>query len=267
MGVHSFGLLGADGRPIPETPYELAVQRGLITGTSTIIARGHNPSQSAASGFVDVAEMGDLSYLSSAETVNVVSTSTSDAAAGAGLRTLLLSGVDGTGAAISETITMNGTTNVLSSNAYLRVNSMVGLTGGSTGWNVGDVTATASAAGTIQDEMDATESISQGSHYTVPLGKTLHVTQLELNAAKTGGGLLPVVEFKVYSRTGGAGAAWIQLFDKKMDVGVTDELDLFLPFPSSNIQATARTDLRVRSDTDQNSTEVRTRLYGFLIDD
>ena len=115
--------------------------------------------------------------------------------------------------------------------------------------------------------MDATEGISQNSHYTVPLGKTLHVTRLEFNVAKETAGTAPDVEFKVYIRSGGAGNCWLQVFDKRIDAGSQTELDLDLPFPSSSSQAKARTDFRIRTDTDQNSTETRTRMYGILIDD
>lgn len=252
---------------IPNSDFMLDIARGLVPGHTLVVIRGHNPTQTSASGFVDVSEHGDLTYLTSAETMNIVSTSASDdgSPAGIGLRTLLITGVDGTGAAISETVVLNGTTNVLTSNSYLRINSMEGLTAGSSGWNVGNITATASTAGTIQGEMNAEESLSQGSHYTVPLGKTFYPIQLELNCAKISGGGSPEVEFKEYSRSGGAGAAWLQNFDKKIDTSVTNQLDVVMPFPGGGHPA--RTDIRIRADTDINNTEVRTRLYGILIDD
>lgn len=258
---------GANPLPVTESSlrrFEVEVALGNISGMASVVVRGHNPSQTSASGFVDVSEFGDLTYLSSAETMEIASADTNDTSAGTGLRTLLLAGVDGTGAAISETITMNGTTDVTSVNSYLRVNSMTGLTGGSVGWNIGNVTATATTAATVQCEMDATEGLSQNSHYTVPLGKTLYVERLEFNVAKTSGGSAPVVEFKGYTRPGGAGAAWVQLVDKRIDASVTDEIDVQTSFPAPLI---ARSDLRFRSDTDQNNTEVRTRFYGLLIDD
>lgn len=244
----------------------LEVAKGNVPGHSLAIVRGHNPSQTSASGDVDVTEFGDLSYLSSAETMNIVSSSTSDDGdpAGVGLQTLLIQGVSSTGAAISETVTMDGTTNVLTSNSYLRVNSMIGLAVGSSNWNVGDVTATASSAATVQDKMSATESISQSSNYTIPLAVKGYLYQLELNAAKIVGGGNPELEFKGLARVGGAGNAWIQLFDKAMDTAVTEELDVVLPFPT---QLAARTDIRIRSNTDTNSTESRSRFYVMLVDD
>jgi hypothetical protein len=241
------------------------VGAGRIPKHSHVLIRGHIPTFDAADGFVDVAEQGDLTYLSAAETMNIASTSGDDASpSGAGLRTLLIQGVDNTGAAIQEIVTLNGTNNVETTKEYLRVNFMTGLTAGSTGWNAGNVTATASSAGTVQSEMDATESITQGSHYTVPLNYTLMIYQAELNAAKISGGAAPELEFKAYARPGGDGAAWLQLFDKKLDTSVQDELDVFVKVP--NAALVERSDIRMRADTDQNGTECRVRLYGILVD-
>jgi len=249
----------------PLSDFDLQLAKGNIPGHSSIIIRGHNPSQSSASGTVDIAEMGDLSYLASAEQMNIVSDDANDDEGDTGLRTLLIQGVDNDGVAIQEVITMNGTSNVLTSLSYLRVNSIIGLTAGSSGWNEGAITATAASAATIQDEMGPTESISQASHYTVPLGTRFFLSRLELNSARiSGGGGSPEVEFKGYARIGGAGSAWLQLFDKKLDTEVTDELDLDIPGYTA---IPARTDIRMRADTDTNSTETRTRMYGLVVED
>ena len=251
-------------------PLELEIARGAVPGVSTHVVRGHIVSAAAAAGFKDVwepntADTGDLVYITSATTIEIDSTSTNDTSDGTGLRTLLLQGIAALGSAQQEVITMNGTTEVLTANQYLRGNSMVGLTAGSVGWNVGNVIASAADDG-IQCEMDATESISQNSHYTVPLGKTFHVTQLEFNTAKAAAGQDAKVEFKVYVRSGGDGKAWLQLFDKVLDTADATELDVNLPFPSSDAQAVERTDFRIRIDTDKDNTQARTRMYGYLID-
>ena len=74
------------------------------------------------------------------------------------------------------------------------------------------------------------------------------------------------VEFQVLIRPGGAGSPWLALFDKILDTADATELDVNLPFPSSTTQATQRSDFRFRIDTDQNATEARSRMYGYLID-
>ena len=251
---------------ITQQDFLLEVAEGNIPGHSVVIIRGHNPSISIADGETDVAEQGDLTYLTSAETMEIVSTSDEDGGAGGdtGLLTLLIQGVDNTGAAIQEIVTLNGTTDVTTSNSYLRVNSMIGLTVGSTDSNVGNVTATATTSSTIQDKMGAVEGISQASHYTVPLGKRLFLYQIEFNGAKTSGGSQPVLELRGRARAGGAGNCFIQLFDKRMDTSIADELDVVAPLPSV---LPARTDIRITCETDQNNTETRSRMYGILVDD
>lgn len=247
------------------TDYWLEVAKGNVAGSQLRTQRGHLHELDIADGETDISEFGDLTYLTAAETMDIVSTSVNDdgSPVDTGLRTLFIEGVDGTGAYISEVITLDGTTVVVTANSYLRVNNMTGLTVGSSGWNEGEITATASTAATVQCQMDATESISQNSHFTIPLGETGFAVQFEMNASKTSAGGTPIVEFKGYIRFGGDGNAWIQLYDKKLDTSVTDEVDVFLPFPTGAIE---RTDIRIRALTDTNNTEVRTRLYGIFVD-
>ncbi len=232
---------------------------------STVIVRGHNPDIDSGTA-EDLWEAGgELAYLSSEETMNIVSTSTNDDGdpAGSGALTLRVSGVDGTGAAVSEDVTMNGTSNVLTSQAFLRVNVMQVLTVGSGNTNAGNITATASSAASIQCEMDATEALSQNSHYTVPLTTKGYLYQVEFNLTKNAGGGLSV-ELHGFARPGGAGAPWLQLFDKHMDEDITDESDLLLPFPT---QMPARTDIRLSALTNKADTDVRSRMYLMIVED
>lgn len=246
--------------------FYLEIARGNVPGMSTVVLRGHNPSQTSASGFVEVSEFGGLTYLTSAETMNIVSDDADDTDGGSGARTGIIFGVDNDGIAVQENFTMNGTTDVLTAQAFLRVNTIVILTAGSSTWNEGAITATASSAGTVQQKVGATDSISKSSHYTVPAGKKLHVMRLEFNCSKTSGGTAPVVEFHAYARPGGSARAFVQFFDKKLDAGVDISLDVDLPFPTSGSQLTERSDFFINTDTDQNNTEVSTRMYGILVD-
>jgi hypothetical protein len=163
---------------------------------------------------------------------------------------------------------MNGVANVLTPSSFLRVNSMVVTAAGSGGSNAGVITAIADVALTQQSHMNADEGISQDGWYTVPLGKTLFVNQVEFNLAKNAGGAQPVVDFRAIAAQGGrlSGAAFIQLFDKKLDAAVSNEYDLKIWMNPASA-AIARTDIIMQATTDQNATEMRIRLYGILIDD
>ena len=64
---------------------------------------------------------------------------------------------------------------------------------------------------------------------------------------------------------GGDARAFIRFFDKKIDAGVAIELDVELPFPTSDTQLSEKSDFLIEADTDQNTTETSTRMYGILI--
>ena len=71
----------------------ISVALGDIPGWSTCIMSGHNPSQTSASGFIDLCESGvDIAYLTTAEQLTVGSTDDDDKTADTGAITLLLTG-------------------------------------------------------------------------------------------------------------------------------------------------------------------------------
>jgi len=246
------------------TDFFLEVSKGNIPGHSAVIIKGHNPSQSKASGEVDICEFGDLEYLATAEKMKIKSSDAGDSSSGIGAQSLLVEGVALNGMAINETIFMDGLSDVLTDKDYLRINFLTGLAVGAAGWNTGSITATAEISGTIQDQMNPTEGDSKSSHYTVPLNHELYVMTVELNSSRTAPGQTPIVNFKFYGRQGGKGKSWIQSMSKKVDVAVTDELDIALPFPDRNI---GKTDMRFTADTTENDTETTCRYCGILVED
>lgn len=116
---------------------------------------------------------GVLSFLTAAETMSVVSGDAADKGtptAGTGARTIKIWGVDDNYRPVEETLTLNGTTPVVTSQTFLRINRMRVLTAGSSGTNVGDITATASSAATVQASVGAELGSTLKSQYTVPTG-------------------------------------------------------------------------------------------------
>ena len=63
-----------------------------------------------------------------AMTVNIVSSSTADASAGTGAGTLSVTGLNGSYVEVTETVTLNGTTAVTTSNSYWIIHTMIALT-------------------------------------------------------------------------------------------------------------------------------------------
>lgn len=146
---------------------ELDIVKGLVPGHRIITRFSENPDISTTEEDIWSAG-GVLVYLASAEQMNVKSDDINDTAAGSGMRTLSILGLDANFNEIGETITLNGITNVLTTLSYLRIISLKGVTGN----NVGTITATAATAATLQASIAIGKSQSMMSHFTVPAGHT-----------------------------------------------------------------------------------------------
>lgn len=120
-----------------------------------------------------------------AATASIVSTSTSDASAGVGARSALLNGLDENYDPILEVVTLNGTTPVVTTQSFLRINSMRVISSGTSKHNVGVLTA--SIGGNVQKYMAATKSIAQCSHFTIPNGYTAFTTGVTLSVFRASG--------------------------------------------------------------------------------
>lgn len=234
-----------------------------VTGYKSIVIEGDNDDIDI--GTEDIwSEGGDLSYLTAAETMNIVSSDTNDTSAGTGARTVEIQGLDDAYLEIKEIVILNGTTNVLTSNSYLRVLSIEVLTAGSGEENAGIITSTASTAGTAQCAIPIGVSVSKNSQFTVPAGKKLMVITAEINATKTAAGLNPnvVVDAMVRKLGSSADAPWLTIVRRNIDTEVIDQL---LILQTVGIIIDEKSDLRFRATTDQNNTKVRIRYYGVLV--
>ena len=238
------------------------VSLGRVTGASSVNIGGRNPSFDIADGEEDLwGEGGELVYLSSPETMDVVSTSTDDDVGGTGATSLFITGVLA-GAVVTAIVALDGTTPVATTQTFDRINFMFLFGAGSGQTNAGDITATASTAATVQCHMMAGLGITQHGFYQVPVGKIVVIQQIELNATKTGGGSSPLINFRVYARFSPA-SPWIILTERKLDVSVQDSL--IIPFPSSGLLSPGA-DIRFTATTDQNNTEALCRLTGIQYD-
>jgi hypothetical protein len=111
--------------------------------------------------------------LFASQTLNVVSGSANDAAAGTGARTIKIWGIDSNYAEISETVTMNGASLVSTTNSYIAVNKVQVMTVGSGLTNAGIIDITNNANNAYVVSIPASEGTSKIGGYTVPSGKSL----------------------------------------------------------------------------------------------
>lgn len=158
-------------------PFDLQVSRGQVDGHTGIEIFGFTPNiANTASGpmWEGQTQSGGLYiYPSSAAPLVLVSTSTSDT-------TALSVRIEGCGAGfvpLSETIALNGTTNVTTTNSFLRINAMY-VTNGT---NVGVITAKISS--TTYAQINAGVGQTQMSIYTVPAGYTFYLSYTQYDAA------------------------------------------------------------------------------------
>lgn len=101
---------------------------------------------------------------------NVVSTNANDTSAGTGARTITIFGLNANFDLIQEELDLNGTSNVATTNEYIRIYRMSVSRFGSSATNAGDITATAVTDATISAAIGAGNGQTEKAIYTIPNG-------------------------------------------------------------------------------------------------
>jgi len=172
-------------------PFELQVARGFIEGHRNVTVFGYNAD-------VDTSEVtvwpvaGILTHPAAALQMKVSSTSASDTAAGTGARTVTIQGLDANYVEISETVTLSGQTEVLTTNSFLRINYALVATVGSGKSAAGDIyfgtgTVTAGVPATIYNIIKFDFNNTVTGHYTVPAGYSAYLSQGLFSAGQASG--------------------------------------------------------------------------------
>lgn len=170
------------------TDERINVARGLVVGAGWIHRLGYIPTMPNGAETVIMSggiTTGRYTFPAVASTMNVVSTSASDGAT----KQVLVSGLDANYSPISETVVLNGTTNVATTKSYLRIQRLS--TAGSN-TIVGNVTIqNATVLACLRDG----DGQSLQSVYTVPKGQTGYLSQISASVPKGGDAV-----FRFYSR-------------------------------------------------------------------
>jgi hypothetical protein len=160
-------------RPID---FGLQVQRGLHTGITFNNKFGRN----AATVTGDAIWSASTAYVepATAAQCNVVSTDADDdgSPAGAGARTILITGIGSNYDIVSETVTLDGTNNVLTANSYWNIHRAYVVTAGSDSGAQGTITITSTAAGTpVIGNIAFGYNQTQSTVYMVPRNYTAYI--------------------------------------------------------------------------------------------
>lgn len=160
-------------------PFELQVARGQILGHATANVFGYGTTPATAGLFRTVWEnmsTTDYAFPGSALTMQLVSTVGTDTAS------ITITGLDASYNLISETLVLNGTTNVPTTKQYFRVNN-INVSAGSASNPSGVITLVNGGVTYAQINTITVNGIlgsvgtSQMAVYTVPAGYTLYMSR------------------------------------------------------------------------------------------
>lgn len=170
-----------------------AITLGLFENTSMVTKAGLNDDIDTGSVPEDIWGGGGVynGFPSSGETVRAVSTSADDAAGGSGLRTMSAQLMTTDWVWVSVTFTLNGTTPVApdapyTNTLFIRGHTASGLTAGSTGANVGDISIYQSTTtANVFLLMLIGRNQTNNSAYTIPAGYSGLLTNVTPSIAQS----------------------------------------------------------------------------------
>ena len=233
-------------------PFELQLARGQIQGHSTVNIYGYGAAITTAT--IPAWENATAyTFPAAATTMNLVSTVNTG-----GDKTgtkILIQGLDANYAAISESLTLNGTTNVVTTKSYLRINNI----------SVASVTSGAAPTGviTLKDPTDTTTYAqiaasfgrSQMSIYTVPAGNTFYLSRIDAYASNNGSS----ADFVTYSNTTYSSTGVVQ-YTQQAPFTNTYHSQRVMPRPFLE-----KTDIVLRFKTSANTYVVAVAAEGYLV--
>lgn len=165
-------------------PFYLEVAQGKIPGHSLLNKFGYNPTIGSIN-FETIWETGNnYPWQSTAVTVDVVSNDVNDDVASTGARTLRIQGLDGNYDLAEETVDMDGTTTVTTTQTFLRVFRMSVETAGSSGNNEGTITVTYTGGSDVAATISAGNGQTLMCLYTIPRNYTGYLLSMNISSGK-----------------------------------------------------------------------------------
>lgn len=175
---------------VVQTTSELEATSADITDTSTFDRRVFGYRLGVGGTRRVISSTGTLNFFPDdfSQQITVSSSDSADESTGLGVQTLTITGLSTTGARLSETITMNGTTNVTTINSFSAVNQLRAATTGGNRRNSGDITIVSPSSTGL--EISATEvslsstlqaGVSNGLIYAVPNGSSAYILGVEFD--------------------------------------------------------------------------------------
>ena len=180
---------------IANRDYNLEVLRGNVPGHSMVNIEGHDESLTTTRTTIHptatTANIDQSVIAATPAVVGVASTdNAADTAGGTGALTVRVFGLDSSGDAQTNDVTLNGTTAVNTGSTFSAVNGLRTLTTGSSNSNTGTIwvgtgSFTAGVPAVKMFSMQGGFNVGHTAYYVVPTGKTLYLRELTLTLATT----------------------------------------------------------------------------------
>jgi len=252
-----------DSISVRPSDFHTEVALGRRQGMTTWNKFGYNNNVDSASPEVIASFGGTFQYITSGETIDIVSSSVNDDLVGTGVQRIVVTGVDENWDQQVEVVEMDGTTTVTTTTQWIGINRVSIFKAGSGGTNAGTITITATSSGYTMAEMPVGDGSTQQMVFYVPRNHQFLAEWVRLVALKTSGGGNPEIVFKgiVYSDIN---TAEQEVYRGKLDTRRSNGTDVNppLPFPISE-----KSILWFTADTDTNDTQVSGRFSGELVRD
>lgn len=163
--------------------YLLEVSKGNVPGHRTFQRSSQNDN--VGTTFQDITPQGGLQTLpTSAETLEIVSTSTDDTNGGSGANSVIVPTLNENYERQQQIVILDGTTPVTLTGTHLRTEPINIVTQGSAMNNIGDIILRPSGGGETRQIMPAGIGESSSSHYTSPAGLTIRALSVNVFAPK-----------------------------------------------------------------------------------
>lgn len=252
-----------DATVMRPTDFHTEVALGRRQGVTTWNKFGYNTDIDTASGDEILASWGGtFQFITTGETITIVSSSTADADGDTGVNSIVVYGVDENWDAVTEVFLMNGTTNVVSTSSWIGINRVAVFLSGTGRTNAGTISVTASSSGYTLAQMPVGTGVTQQCVFYVARNHQYLAEWLHFTALKIGGGN-PSLEFKgqVYSSVNNT----IQeIYRGELDTNDSTNLDVNTPIPFPVSESAI---LYFTGSTTANNTSVTCRFSGELFRD
>lgn len=252
----------------PNGDYTIDVLRGVVAGRARVNIRGHDPSVPNGGPFGLSPQFGGNSYsfdqsaISATPAVVGVASSdnTNDNSGGTGALTVRVSGLDSSGNAQTNDVTMNGQTAANTASTFSAVFSVIALTTGSNNSNTGTIyvgtgTFTSGVPAVRMLSMEIGWNTSVSAYYVVPTGKTLYGRQFICTLASSNKDAEIVIE------TSSDGLQWYRQIAFGAEAG--DVVAEIIALPGF----AAGTHIQLQASGSAASTNITGILAGELVDD